>query len=333
MEELRHSGWELDDDPLLLAAACYPAAVADLVSVLSAFNRRLYSAALRIDNPATHNSSSSSSSTSQAAAGAAMLAVVLSRSLVQLADAMEAAGPQVLFSCLRLEPAFNVVWSPEGQEYAPQQVEIVAPGSAAHQNVGSQWQDWQLTVLGAMQPLMSAMAALGMADLAGDAIFGNNRATAAAAAGPDVTASSSTSGQASNTSSSSRPKWGHLLHLQQFSPDWPASVEAFWDRRPYWSEDALGLLWASTPNILHEVQLQFDNALQLTRELVDAAPLPVVCNNPSCESLAGVSEAAASCKACSECRCRYCSEACQQADWKRHKPVCKRMVAAGMTCA
>jgi hypothetical protein len=121
--------------------------------------------------------------------------------------------------------------------------------------------------------------------------------------------------------------------LRQFSPDWPGAVEAFWDRRPYWSEEVVGLLFASTPNILEEVQLQFDNALQLTRELVDAAPLPVVFNNPGCESLAGVSEAAASCKACSWCRCRYCDVACQRADWKRHKPVCKRMAATGMICA
>lgn len=51
----------------------------------------------------------------------------------------------------------------------------------------------------------------------------------------------------------------------------------------------------------------------------------MVCNNPSCETLAGVSEASASCKACTGCGCRYCSVACQGADWRRHKQACQRM--------
>jgi hypothetical protein len=77
----------------------------------------------------------------------------------------------------------------------------------------------------------------------------------------------------------------------------------------------------------------YADALQLCRVLTDAAPLTVVCNNPVCVNLAGVREAAAACKACSECGCRYCSVACHRADWKRHKPGCKRMAAAGESCA
>jgi hypothetical protein len=215
--------------------------------------------------------------------------------------------------------------------YTLEAAAVVAPGSAPQQNVMSQWQLWQLVVLHAMQPLMSAMTTLGMLEQAGDA---EDRAAAAAAAGPDETNGNSSSGQASS-SSSSQQKWGHLLHLQQFSPDWAAAVEAFTKTWPgCWGqvEDMFRLIVAGTIPGVEELPLLFDDAFQLVKELVDAAPLPVVCTNPGCESLAGLSEAAAACKACSRCMCRYCSVAFQRADWKRHKPACKRMAAAGMTC-
>jgi hypothetical protein len=321
---------QLPAEPSQLAAECFPAAVLVLVqSTLGEFARGVLRAAIRSTKPAIHgsskhSSSSSSSSTNQAAASAALLAVLLARSLVQLTDAMEAAGHQLLVDCQRSLPAFNLMWLPGGQVYGR---ELAATGSALQQNVLSQWQYWQLAVLQALHPLVSAMAILGMSQQAGDAE--DRAAAAAAAAGPDVTASC--------CSCSSQPKWCHLLHLRQFSPDWAAAVEAFSSQRPDWGErvveDAFALLLSGTPLLVPGVQLLFDDALQVTRELVDAAPLPVVCNNPGCESLAGVSEAAACCKACSECRCRYCSVACQRADWKRHKPACKRMAAAGMTCA
>jgi hypothetical protein len=66
---------------------------------------------------------------------------------------------------------------------------------------------------------------------------------------------------------------------------------------------------------------------------VAAAPLPLVCNNPGCENMAGVSEAGAARKVCAGCRCRYCSAACQTADWRRHKRACKCMAAAGQACS
>jgi hypothetical protein len=72
--------------------------------------------------------------------------------------------------------------------------------------------------------------------------------------------------------------------------------------------------------------------MQLCRALVAAAPLPLVCNNLSCENLAGESEAAIAVKSCAGCRCRYCSAACQAADWKRHKKACKAMAGAGLVC-
>jgi hypothetical protein len=77
---------------------------------------------------------------------------------------------------------------------------------------------------------------------------------------------------------------------------------------------------------------QYADGLGMCRALAAAAPLPVVCNNPECQNLQGASEAAASCKACAGCKCRYCSAACQAADWKRHKRACRLMVAAAEVC-
>jgi hypothetical protein len=337
---------QLAEQSLELAAACYPAAVRPLVrDFLGTFSRGVYCAAIRTTLPAVQNSSSDSSSscsTTQAAASAALLAVVLARSVVQLADAMEAAGgAQLLFDCQGRQSAFNIEWSLGGLQQGLETGAVVPPGSAAQQTVESQWQFWQLSVLYALQPLTSAMGVLGMLELPGVAEDRAAAAAAVAAASTDVTASSSGSGQESSanssSSSSSRSKWGHLLHLQQFSPDWAAAAEAFDEKWPrWWEEDArdtFALVFDGTPLLLEDVRLLYDDALQLTRELVDAVPLPVVCNNPGCDSLAGVSEAAACCKACAVCKCRYCSVACQRADWKRHKAACKRMAAAGMTCA
>jgi hypothetical protein len=79
------------------AAACFPAVVPLLLQLLAPSASLAAAAALlhRCD-PASADSSSGS----QAKASAALLAVVLARGLVQLADAMEAAGPQLLFASL-----------------------------------------------------------------------------------------------------------------------------------------------------------------------------------------------------------------------------------------
>jgi hypothetical protein len=59
--------------------------------------------------------------------------------------------------------------------------------------------------------------------------------------------------------------------------------------------------------------------------LTEAVPLPEVCNNPGCQSLQGVLEAAAAVKACGGCGARYCSRKCQQADWDVHRKACRRL--------
>jgi hypothetical protein len=108
-------------------------------------------------------------------------------------------------------------------------------------------------------------------------------------------------------------------------------VAAYEANQPNWDEvQALAL--PSTAAAAEQHSQHFAEAIGLCRALAAAAPLPVVCNNPSCRNLEGVSEAAAASKACAGCRCRYCSVTCQRVDWRRHKGACRRMAAAGMAC-
>jgi hypothetical protein len=85
----------------------------------------------------------------------------------------------------------------------------------------------------------------------------------------------------------------------------------------------------SDGELLQRQQLYRD-ALVFCRTLVAVALLPVVCNNPGCGELSGVSEAAAARYMCAGCGCRYCSAACQAAGWRSHKKACRRMAACGM---
>jgi hypothetical protein len=122
-----------------------------------------------------------------------------------------------------------------------------------------------------------------------------------------------------------------LLRLQQCSPQWAAAVAAYEANQPDWEEVESGAL-PSTAAAAEQHSQKYAEAIGLCRALAAAAPLPVVCNNLSCNNLEGISEAAAACKACAGCRCRYCSVACQRADWKRHKGACRHMAAAGQVC-
>jgi hypothetical protein len=288
---------------------------------------------------------------SQAAASAALLAGVLARSLVQLADAMEAAGPQLYHKCLMERPNYMLMWQFSQENNASVLNRVLGPrGEKEQHTVELQWQCWQQAVLQALQPLLAAMRSLGMAPAAtaAAAVEQGLAAQPPASAGlktdspvGDVTAvdqgSSSSTGSASIESSSSsssleQAKWCYLLRLQQCSPRWAAAVAAFDAKWPGWEGVAEGDLPASAAAAAQLVEL-FDDAIGLCKVLAAAAPITVVCNNPSCESLDGVSEAAASCKACAGCSCRYCSVACQRADWKRHKQACRQLDAAGCTCA
>jgi hypothetical protein len=264
---------------------------------------------------------------SQAAASVALMAVLLARCVVQLADAMAAAGPQLLFRSLKSEPGYEVMWQPGGQLYTIDTAQILPVGSPAQQRTQEmQWQFWQLSVVRTVQPLMYCLRVLGAIALPGDEEDEEEDEE------PHTAAAAVEEG-----SKQKQAKWSHLLQLQQYSPEWAAAVANFSIKWPSWwleeAADTFSLFLQGTAVMMPRVQQQFDDAVELCRTLVAIAPLPVVCNNPSCENVGGVSEAAAACKACAICKCRYCSVECQRADWKRHKPACKRMAAAGMTCA
>jgi hypothetical protein len=173
MQQQQH---ELVTEDVYIAAACYPAVVYELVRYsLESCCSGVWEAAKRIWK---RNNPISSISSSQAAASAALLAVVLARSLVQLADAMEAAGPQLLFDLKRAQPRYTFMWAPGGQVQGVLSCHMMPAGSADQQDAKSLWQLWQLYVLQAMQPLRYAMHVFGMVELAGDA-----ETPAAAAAG------------------------------------------------------------------------------------------------------------------------------------------------------
>jgi hypothetical protein len=336
------------------AAAYFPAAAPHVVAGCIGRPACLLADWFEIFKPAAAGAGNavSSSSSSQAAASAALLAVVFARSLVQVADAMEAAGPEVYLKSVLGRPVFRLRWLNEpafaGGMFSTRQI---TPCFGEEQHIAEvQWRVWERVVLQAMQGLWGAFKSVGIAPSA--AAVGESAAAAAAASTSDAAAdadagetlvgdacanprgrsTSSSIGSTSNGSSASQQvKWGYLLRLQQCSPQWAAAVAAYEANQPNWEEVQRGYMPSSVTAAEQHSQ-QYAEAIGLCRALAAAAPLPVVCNNPSCGNLEGVSEAAAASKACAGCRCRYCSVACQRADWKRHKGACRRMAAAGQAC-
>jgi hypothetical protein len=164
------------------------------------------------------------------------------------------------------------------------------------------------------------------------------------------------SNSSSSSSNSSQPvRWQYLLRLLEsrklaqavtaFNDEWTAEAAApLLDAIA--QEDVAGT--ASSPaaqqqqqqqqqapddvseSVHHRAQQLFADTLTLCKVLTAVAPLPVVCNNPKCTALHGVSEAAAARYVCAGCGCRYCSAACQAASWRGHKKACRRMAACGM---
>jgi hypothetical protein len=152
--------------------------------------------------------------------------------------------------------------------------------------------------------------------------------------------SSSSSSSSSIEASSQQVKWGYLMRLQQINPQWAAAWEAYQAQLQDWEEVTSGAPPSSAAAepppaaaAAEQSTQKYTAAIELCRALVTAAPITVICNNPSCENLSGVSEAAAACKACAGCGCRYCCVACHRTDWKRHKQACRLLAAAGERCA
>jgi hypothetical protein len=339
------------------AAAYFPAAAARIIMESVARTSRLLTEWLgRFQTAAANagNAVGSNSSSSQAATSAMLLAVVFARSLVQVADAIEAAGPEVHLKSRLGEPGFRMRWvNDTATADAVFYDHLVHPyGTEEQRNADAQWQGWQLHVLQVMKELWAAVKSVGLAPsaaAAGEPAAAAAAAAASSSAAADATSEAlagdsgedpqgrSTSSSIGSTSDSNRSnggqqgKWGYLLRLRQCSPQWAAAAAAYEANQPNWEEVEAGA-WPSTAAAAEHLSQQYAEAIGLCRALVAAAPLRVVCNNPSCANTEGVSEAAAASKACAGCRCRYCSVACQRADWKRHKGACRRMAAAAQAC-
>jgi hypothetical protein len=351
-----------------------------------------------------------SGSSSQASASCALLAVALGRSLGQLAGAMEAAGPQLLFDSLAAQPCYRVMWSACGDSIpgsgqdsggtalssdqqptttSYQWGQLGPLGSLQQSTVVGQWCCWQARMVRTAATLHSALQLLGLAGASEAAasaaidsstsscntssLMNNGRgAMASCGAGSSETAASSTKGcsevaassaassngtaagdegrgggttsrsassddvssrnTSSDNSSGSKLKWGHLLKLQQSSAHWAAAVTAHstscknsitGPQLQGDDESAAGMA-----RQVEQTRREYAASIALCKELAAAAPLAVVCNNLGCSNLAGVSDAVTGARACSGCRCRYCSVECQKADWQRHKHACRSMAAA-----
>jgi hypothetical protein len=182
----------------------------------------------------------------QAAASTALLAVLLARSLVQLADAKQAAGPQLYFNCVMSGPIYKLMWESERENLSTLKVRVLGPkGGEEQHSVELQWQYWQQAVLQALQPLLAGIRSLGVTPAAagvedaaaaqqqadvspGTGLLASESAAADQVSSSIDTGSGSTgAGRSSSSSSAEHVKWGCLLRLQQCSPRWAAAVAAF----------------------------------------------------------------------------------------------------------
>jgi hypothetical protein len=329
-QQLQQGVHEIDSK----AAANFPVALPYIVDeVLKKLVQGLGAVFSGSSNSSSSRTSSSSRSSGrnqlQARASAALLAVVAARSILQLADAMEAAGPQLLLVSQNAAPAFKVAWgSAFTNAMICNQVRRAVPERM------TVWQHWIFRVHDTVTHLCVALYDLGLLlqpqEHAGTAARQAAAGVAAAEQAGTVTSSSSSSSSSTGVQS----RWSYLLYLKQSSKKWRAAAEREASSRDMAIFRVLAAaMHGSSSMAAGELERCFKESLQLVHTLAAVAPLPVVCNNPSCENLSGVSEAAAACRVCAGCRCRYCSVACQRADWLRHKRACRRMAAAAAACS
>jgi hypothetical protein len=244
------------------AAAYSPAAAASIIIESVARTSRLLTGWFGRFQTAAANAGnavgSSSNSSSQAAASAVLLAVMFARSLVQVADAIEAARPEVYLKSVLGEPGFRMRWvndaAAAGAMFYDQQVHPY--GTEDQHNADAQWQGWQLRVVQVMQDLWAAFKSISIAP--SDAGAGEPAAAASAASAASSSAAaaagealagdigeepqerSTSSSMGSTGSSDQQVKWGYLLHLQQCSPQLAAAVAAYEANQPNWEEAEVG---------------------------------------------------------------------------------------------
>ena len=90
---------------------------------------------------------------------------------------------------------------------------------------------------------------------------------------------------------------------------------------------------SDSQQVVQLVQL-LPEMLRVSELLLVEVPCTFGCSNPGCVDLSGSSEVKGSCKVCTGCNvvC-YCSKECQNAHWKRHKELCKKLQAGPSGCA
>jgi hypothetical protein len=87
--------------------------------------------------------------------------VVLARSLVQLEDAVQEAGPQLLFDSLQRRPRYMVMWHALADGIPSVAERVLQPeGIEAQHTVKGQWQHWRLHFLQAVRPLLGCLRSL-----------------------------------------------------------------------------------------------------------------------------------------------------------------------------
>ncbi|KAF6260803.1 hypothetical protein COO60DRAFT_1700149 [Scenedesmus sp. NREL 46B-D3] len=145
---------------------------------------------------AEHDLASISSGSSKDRACLALLGVVPARSLVQLADVMEAAGPQLLYDSLVAAPTFldRCVWTAA--------LRLLGMASSA---------DTAAALTTAKD------ASIGASDSFKEGIT----------SGGDNDSTTGTGSGVSTSSGSQQVRWGYLLHVLQSSPRCAAAVAAF----------------------------------------------------------------------------------------------------------
>jgi hypothetical protein len=306
---------------------------------------------------AAHAAAFSSSRVAQAQASAAMLLVLMARGLVALHNAA-AHAPDLTLGAIEeaaascSAPLFSVVVACNSRRRSSMHGMLSVFSGV--------WQALQasglLTATVAAyhnQPAHAAASAQPTAD----------SAHAADAQADQASRFSCSNGSSSSSSAGVRCHWQYLLRLHEsrklaaaaavFSARWSQDeVQSVLARYEEQRDDEEAALQAATfeemqarkdrgedvlptdvvisnGELLQRQQL-YQDALVFCRTLVAVAPLPVVCNNPGCSELRGVSEAAATRYVCARCGCRYCSAACQAAGWRGHKKACRRMAACAM---
>jgi hypothetical protein len=114
------------------------------------------------------------------------------------------------------------------------------------------------------------------------------------------------------------------LHGTGFYSDHPEHGTGFYSDHPEPAASESGAVSCKVVKLI--------TALEAAGNACSMFAVPHCCNNPGCSNLAGASEhsivSGRSC-ICGGCQAaRYCGRACQRADWKQHKPVCKMLQGA-----